>query len=134
MNRRNTLTTRRAQSGFTLVELLTAVALLTIMLLMAFQILDNAIALTGRGRALVDVTRNARQALKMLRQDLEGAVIDDRGFCFIYAWDGGPNDDDGTVNGSIQLDELVDYDYGGYPPLATTPVVHRECHRDRSGL
>ena len=98
---RRTGSKRRA--GFTLVEVLTAIALLLLISLLAIQIVQVAASVTTIGRAKVDVMRNAHTALSILTRDLEGAVVDPRGYAFICAWDGGINDPDGVANGQIQL-------------------------------
>jgi len=97
----------RPRSAFTLVELLTAVVLLVMLAASVFVILGQAMRTTGLGKAYVQCTRNAHNALMMLAQDLEGAVLDERGYVFVCAVDGGANDVDGTKDGKVQIDTAV---------------------------
>jgi hypothetical protein len=65
---------RREESGFTLVEVLVACSLGTVILLASFMILDSSAALTGRVTDNVDRTQRARFAMAQITRDLRSQV------------------------------------------------------------
>jgi Flp pilus assembly pilin Flp len=65
---------RREESGFTLVEVLVACSLGTVILLASFMILDSSAALTGRVTDNVDRTQRARFAMAQVTRDLRSQV------------------------------------------------------------
>jgi prepilin-type N-terminal cleavage/methylation domain-containing protein len=64
----------RDEQGFTLHELLTAIAMSTIILLGAFGLLDTVMQRTGETQARVDATQRARQALDVMTRQLRSQV------------------------------------------------------------
>jgi type II secretory pathway component PulJ len=65
---------RREESGFTLVEVLVACSLGTVILLASFMMLDSSAALTGRVTENVDRTQRARFAMAQITRDLRSQV------------------------------------------------------------
>ena len=64
----------RDEQGFTLHELLTAIAMSTIILLGAFGLLDTVMERTGETQARVDATQRGRQALDVMTRQLRSQV------------------------------------------------------------
>jgi prepilin-type N-terminal cleavage/methylation domain-containing protein len=64
----------RAQDGFTLPELLTAISISTIVLLGAFGLLDVVLKRTGETRARVETAQVARETLETMTQQLRSEV------------------------------------------------------------
>lgn len=65
---------RREESGFTLVELLVACSIGTIVLLATFMTLDSSIVLTGKVTDRVDRTQRARVAMEDITRKLRSQV------------------------------------------------------------
>jgi prepilin-type N-terminal cleavage/methylation domain-containing protein len=65
---------RREQSGFTLVELVVAMSIGTLVLLAAFSILDSSVVLTGKVTDRVDRTQRARVAMEDITRKLRSQV------------------------------------------------------------
>ncbi|GIW73334.1 MAG: hypothetical protein KatS3mg102_2876 [Planctomycetota bacterium] len=68
----------RSRGGFTLVELLVAIALMVIIVLQIQIIFNGARRLYERSDAMVQVFQNARAALDLLERDLRNAVKTDQ--------------------------------------------------------
>ena len=64
----------RAQEGFTLPEMLTAMSISIIVLLGAFGLLDVALKRTGETRARVETAQVGREALETITQQLRSQV------------------------------------------------------------
>lgn len=71
----NPLTLRRRTAAFTLVELMTATAITTIMLLAMTGIFDQSMKAWRLSSRRADAERDVRAALTLLRRDLAGAVV-----------------------------------------------------------
>ena len=70
----NHSTARLKQKGFTLVELLAAVAVLLLIMLMLGAIVNNTIRATNASKKQMDATQQARTALDVLHDDLDNLV------------------------------------------------------------
>jgi prepilin-type N-terminal cleavage/methylation domain-containing protein len=70
---------RREESGFTLVELLVACLIGTIVLLASFMMLDSSIVLTGKVTDRVDRTQRARGAMEEITRELRSQVCPSAG-------------------------------------------------------
>jgi prepilin-type N-terminal cleavage/methylation domain-containing protein len=68
------MTRLRSQSGFTLVELLVAIVVGSIIVIAAFTMLDRAVVLTGRTTDRVDSTQRGRIALDVITRHLRSQV------------------------------------------------------------
>ena len=68
------MTRLRSQDGFTLPELLTAMAMGTIILLGAFGLLDTAMRRTSETQLKVEATQRGRQALDLVTRQLRSQV------------------------------------------------------------
>jgi prepilin-type N-terminal cleavage/methylation domain-containing protein len=64
----------RSESGFTLVEMLVAVVVGSIVTLAAFTMLDRSVQLTGKTTARVDSTQRGRVALETITRHLRSQV------------------------------------------------------------
>jgi prepilin-type N-terminal cleavage/methylation domain-containing protein len=69
---------RAARGGFTLVELMVAIALMVVIVLQIQIVFNGARKLYERSDAMVQVFQNARNALDMLERDLRNAVKTDQ--------------------------------------------------------
>jgi prepilin-type N-terminal cleavage/methylation domain-containing protein len=76
---------RREESGFTLIELVVAMSIGSLVILAAFSILDSSVVLTGKVTDRVDRTQRARVAMEDITRKLrsqvcpapgQGAIID----------------------------------------------------------
>jgi prepilin-type N-terminal cleavage/methylation domain-containing protein len=67
---------RSSTVGFTLVEVLVATTILSLMLLFLFSIFDQSTKAWQAGERKVDAFREARAGLYMLRRDLRGALVE----------------------------------------------------------
>jgi type II secretory pathway component PulJ len=65
---------RREESGFTLVELLVACTVGTLVLIAAFMTVDSSVVLTGRVTDRVDRTQRARVAMESITRKLRSQV------------------------------------------------------------
>jgi prepilin-type N-terminal cleavage/methylation domain-containing protein len=65
---------RREQRGFTLVEMLVACSIGTIVLLAAFTMLDTSVVMTGRVADRVDRTQRGRLAMELITRKLRSQV------------------------------------------------------------
>jgi type II secretory pathway pseudopilin PulG len=65
---------RREESGFTLVELLVACSLGTVILLATFMMLDSSVVLTGKVTDRVDRTARSRVAMEQITRELRSQV------------------------------------------------------------
>jgi prepilin-type N-terminal cleavage/methylation domain-containing protein len=65
---------RREESGFTLVELVVAMGVGTVILLASFMMLDSSVTLTGRVTDRVDRTQRARLAMEQITRELRSQV------------------------------------------------------------
>jgi Flp pilus assembly pilin Flp len=65
---------RREESGFTLVELLVACSLGTVILLATFMMLDSSVVLTGKVTDRVDRTSRSRTAMEQITRELRSQV------------------------------------------------------------
>lgn len=65
-----------ARQGFSLVELLVAMAVLSVMMVLLFGIFDQATDAWRRSEQKIDAFREARAALHYLKRDLEAMVVD----------------------------------------------------------
>lgn len=65
----------RFSIGFTLLELLVATTVLSLMLLFLFSVFDQSTKAWQAGERKIDAFREARAALFMVRRDLSGALI-----------------------------------------------------------
>jgi prepilin-type N-terminal cleavage/methylation domain-containing protein len=65
---------RREESGFTLVELVVAMGVGTIILLASFMMLDSSVVLTGRVTDRVDRTQRGRFAMEQITRELRSQV------------------------------------------------------------
>lgn len=70
---------RREESGFTLVELLVACIVGTIVLLASFSMLDSSVILTGKVTDRVDRTQRARLAMEKMTRELRSQVCPSAG-------------------------------------------------------
>ncbi len=66
----------RRAGGFTVLELLVSMALLTVMLVLLAQALETSLGLWRRGAGGSDLRGETRGAMEWLRRDLSAAVID----------------------------------------------------------
>ncbi len=87
---------RRAQAGFTLVEILVATSLLALMILGAMAALSSSVRSVRSGEALVSRTDSVRIAQEFMRRQLSQALAlpfertDDLGMVFVF--EGGDRD------------------------------------------
>lgn len=87
---------KRAQTGFTLVEILVATSLLALMILGAMAALSSSVRAVRSGEALVSRTDSVRIAQEFLRRQLSQALAlpfertDDLGMVFVF--EGGDRD------------------------------------------
>lgn len=65
---------RSEESGFTLLELVVASMVGTVVLLAAFQLLDSSVLLSGKVTDRVDRTQRARQAMETITSELRSQV------------------------------------------------------------
>jgi Flp pilus assembly pilin Flp len=65
---------RREESGFTLVELLVACGIGTVILLASFMMLDSSVILTGKVTDRVDRTQRARLAMELITREVRSQV------------------------------------------------------------
>ena len=65
---------RREESGFTLVELIVACGVGTVILLASFMMLDSSVILTGKVTDRVDRTQRARLAMEQITRELRSQV------------------------------------------------------------
>lgn len=65
---------RREESGFTLVELVVAMGIGTIILLATFMMLDSSVVLTGKVTDRVDRTQRGRFAMEQITRELRSQV------------------------------------------------------------
>ena len=80
----------RPAGGFSLVEMLAALAVFTLILEMLFQIFNNTVAATQASRQQMDATQQGRQVLDSLGEDLTYLVLQE-GAATIFVKDDGPN-------------------------------------------
>lgn len=66
---------KRGSEGFTLVELLTATAVLTLLLALIFQIVNAILQSTNEQNRQMESTASARRALDVLAADLQNAAV-----------------------------------------------------------
>jgi prepilin-type N-terminal cleavage/methylation domain-containing protein len=64
--------------GFTVIELITAMALLSVLLIMLASITDSAGKAWAQGRSRVDTFQSARSALEIMGRELTPAIVDTR--------------------------------------------------------
>lgn len=62
----------RAPGGFSLIELLVAIAILTVMGVLILSVINNTSSITSRTAARLDANRVARECLDLIGQDLSG--------------------------------------------------------------
>lgn len=84
---------RREESGFTLVELVLACGIGTIILLATFMMLDSSVVLTGKVTDRVDRTQRARLAMEQITRELRsqacpsagtGALVDGQDYSVTF--------------------------------------------------
>jgi prepilin-type N-terminal cleavage/methylation domain-containing protein len=68
------ITRLRAERGFTLVELLIALSVGSVVLLATFSMLDGSVVLTGRTQKRVDATERGRLAMELVTRELRSQV------------------------------------------------------------
>jgi len=92
----------RLRAGFTLVELMVAVALATIILAIAVTVFAQGSRVAALMHARSEAMHNAWVALEMLEKDLQAACINPDGSIFLAVYDtsrgGVDNDRDGAVD------------------------------------
>ncbi len=71
------LSPRGAAQGFTLLELLVATTILSLMLLFLFSVFDQSTKAWQAGERKIDAFREARAALFIIRRDLRSSLISD---------------------------------------------------------
>jgi Flp pilus assembly pilin Flp len=70
---------RREESGFTLVELMVACLVGTVILLASFYTLDSSVLLTGKVTDRVDRTQRSRVAMELITRELRSQVCPNAG-------------------------------------------------------
>ena len=65
---------RRSQRGFTLVELLIAISVGSVVMLATFSMLDGSVVLTGKTQKRVDATQRGRLAMEVITRSLRSQV------------------------------------------------------------
>jgi prepilin-type N-terminal cleavage/methylation domain-containing protein len=65
---------RRSERGFTLVELLIALSVGSVVMLATFSMLDGSVVLTGKTQKRVDATQRGRLAMELITRQLRSQV------------------------------------------------------------
>ena len=68
----------KATAAFTLIELLAAISLLSVLLLILASVTESAGSAWRLGRSRVDTFQSARSALEIMARELTPAVVDTR--------------------------------------------------------
>ena len=95
----------RGAGGFTLVEMMTSVALALIMMAVTITAFSRGAALFRLAHAKTEVVHSAQVALEFLAQDIQSAVIDANGRAFVGVLD--------TSLGSVDNDNDAAFDEDG---------------------
>jgi prepilin-type N-terminal cleavage/methylation domain-containing protein len=72
------MTPPRSAPGFSLIELLASMSVLTVMCLLLLMFLDQAMTAWRHSERKIDAFREARAALHFLRRDLQSMLVDER--------------------------------------------------------
>jgi len=112
--------TQNAKRGFTLTEMMVAVALAVIILLVVVTAFTQASGVTTLSHANTEAVHNAKVAMSLLEKDLESAFLDPTGQRF-YSYNRGSL---GIVLEFLTSSDLGTIDGGSYVRPAGTHVVY----------
>ncbi len=106
------------RQGFTLIEVLAAMAVLVILVLALTRMFMEATSITRRGTSALLRNSTAETAMETLLQDAEGMVVNDRLACYVKADTADPNgfgfDDVWFISTSGDQDDDLPYEYFHY--------------------
>jgi len=99
---------RRLESGMTLVEMLTAIAVLLLMIAILAQVFSQATTAANRGKAMAEVYQVSRALESLVARDLSGATTDffyggENGFdkSLVHVWDSPPGPYENSIHGTL---------------------------------
>ena len=108
------------RGGFTLIEVLAAMAVLAVLILALTRMFMEASSIAKRGTTMLMRNSTGETALETLLQDAEGMVVNERLACYVEAdvTDDGPNgfgfDDVWFISTSGDQDDDLPYEYFHY--------------------
>jgi prepilin-type N-terminal cleavage/methylation domain-containing protein len=105
----------RQQDGFSLPEMLTAIAIALIVSLAAFSLIDAVLKRTGATTGRIDATQRGRTAMEAITRELRSQVCLPSGTPSMWSRTGNPTDANSATF-------FVDFSDGGDPSLA--PDLH----------